>query len=96
MITRIVKMTFEEDKVDDFMKIFDEVQHKIKNCDGCRDVYLLQSIHSRNICFTYSLWDNETSLQAYRDSELFESTWKRTKALFLLKAEAWSLKQLKD
>jgi heme-degrading monooxygenase HmoA len=41
--------------------------------------------------FTYSQWDSEESLNAYRQTELFVQTWKRTKTLFQEKAEAWSV-----
>jgi heme-degrading monooxygenase HmoA len=45
--------------------------------------------------FTVSIWESEDDLNAYRNSELFENTWAKTKVLFNDKPEAWSLEFLK-
>lgn len=95
MIIRIVKMSFQHDKVNDFLKIYEEVNPKIKNFHGCKHLKLLNDIEHSNIIFTYSYWDTEQDLSNYRNSELFASTWKRTKALFEKQAEAWSVKEVK-
>ncbi len=44
--------------------------------------------------FTFSVWTSAEHLDAYRNSELFRTTWARTKALFAEKPQAWSLNQL--
>ncbi len=90
MITRIVKMTFEEDKVNEFITIFKESKEKICAFEGINHLELLRCSDNGNIFFTYSHWDNEAALENYRNSDLFKSVWKETKALFLDKAEAWS------
>ena len=90
MINRIVKMTFEESKVEAFQTLFLEVEPKINAFPGCKGVKLLRDIKNSNIFFTYSLWTGEEALLDYRNSELFADTWKKTKALFSQKAEAWS------
>jgi heme-degrading monooxygenase HmoA len=46
--------------------------------------------------FTLSIWDDETALEAYRQSELFQTTWAKTKVLFAEKAEAWSVEMMND
>ncbi|MBL7795100.1 MAG: antibiotic biosynthesis monooxygenase, partial [Saprospiraceae bacterium] len=43
-----------------------------------------------------SIWDDEAALERYRESELFQATWERTKALFAEKAEAWSVTVLDE
>jgi quinol monooxygenase YgiN len=91
MIIRLVKMEFEEDKVELFRSIFEEVKPMISKMNGCVEVNFYQDIKNPNIFFTISHWENETSLNAYRDSELFIKTWKKVKLLFKDKAEAWSL-----
>ncbi|MDX1666633.1 MAG: antibiotic biosynthesis monooxygenase family protein [Saprospiraceae bacterium] len=92
MIKRIVKMTFRADKTDEFLAIFEENARKIRNFPGCQQLELLRSTEgSQNIFFTYSQWDGTASLEAYRRSALFGKTWKRTKALFADKPEAWTL-----
>jgi heme-degrading monooxygenase HmoA len=90
MINRIVKMTFREDEVDNFLKIFDSSKEKIRSFPGVRHLELLQHSHQKNILFTYSLWESEEDLEEYRHSTLFKDTWAKTKPLFSAKAEAWS------
>lgn len=94
MIIRIVKLTLSSEKINSFIELFKQVEHEIKRFDGCENVILLQDINQKNILFTYSYWQSEEYLNAYRNSELFISTWKKTKQLFSEKAEAWSVSQL--
>ncbi|TAK42353.1 MAG: antibiotic biosynthesis monooxygenase [Saprospiraceae bacterium] len=96
MIKRIVKMTFREDEVPAFHAIFEEVKPKIQALDGCLHLELLQDVGNPAVLFTFSIWENETALDAYRQSALFSATWKRTKALFAAKAEAWSVQVVGD
>ena len=95
MITRIVKMTFQEDKIADFQHLFESQNTKIKSFEGCQNVVLYQDINDQSIFFTYSHWDNEQALETYRHSDLFKSIWKSTKALFSERAAAWSLNEIK-
>ncbi|MCY7409238.1 MAG: antibiotic biosynthesis monooxygenase [Chitinophagales bacterium] len=92
MITRIVKLTLQPDKVNAFMELFTEVKNTIADFNGCHHVELLQDISSPNIIFTYSIWEDEHYLNHYRFSPFFKSTWQRSKELFAEKAEAWSVK----
>lgn len=91
MIVRIVKMTFALDKVPLFLNLFSEVHDKIKTFKGCRHLELLKDIKADNVFFTYSIWEDERSLDHYRFSDFFKDTWSKTKPLFKEKAEAWSL-----
>jgi quinol monooxygenase YgiN len=91
MITRIVKLTFHPEKVVDFMEVFEESKAKIRGFEGCFEMKLLENIDSPNILFTQSLWRSAADLEKYRQSELFQKTWARTKIHFLSKAEAWSM-----
>ncbi|MGZ4034182.1 MAG: putative quinol monooxygenase [Bacteroidia bacterium] len=93
MIIRIVKMTFEPQKVNDFLIIFNESKQLIRNMEGCSHLELLNDINSTNIYFTYSYWDSENDLNNYRSSQLFNNVWTKTKALFSAKPEAWSVEQ---
>lgn len=90
MIKRIVKLTFQEDKLDSFQTIFEESRQKIRQFPGCHHLELWASKNPGNIFFTYSLWESEDALENYRKSELFTETWSRTKVLFADKPEAWS------
>ena len=95
MIIRIVKMTFEPDKVTDFLKIFETSRHLIRNMEGCIHLELLNDIKSPAIFFTYSHWNSENDLNNYRKSELFEGVWGKTKILFAARPEAWSVTALR-
>ena len=94
MIIRIVKMTFEPDKVEDFLKIFDTSKQYIRNMPGCSHLELLNDINSPTVFFTYSHWQSENDLMNYRNSQLFAGVWSKTKILFAAKAEAWSVRSL--
>lgn len=91
MIKRIVKMTFHPDKVNDFIIIFKTNHTKIASFEGCKHVELLQQ---DNLFFTFSIWESEGHLDAYRQSALFANVWGQTKVLFSEKPEAWTTQQL--
>lgn len=91
MIKRIVKLTFQEDKTEDFVAIFQATKDKISAVDGCHHLEFWRATQHPNIFFTYSYWESETHLNAYRHSDLFQATWKKTKVLFADKPEAWSV-----
>lgn len=94
MLIRIVKMTFQVDKIETFKALFERQKLKIRSADGCRRLELLQNQDSPAVFMTYSWWDHPSDLDNYRKSELFISTWAETKVLFTEKAEAWSMNQL--
>ncbi|MBK9284577.1 MAG: antibiotic biosynthesis monooxygenase [Sphingobacteriaceae bacterium] len=94
MIKRIVKLTFREDKVEEFKSIFKENWLFIKNFDGCKHVELLQDQDNPCVFFTYSLWDDEECVENYRKSELFNKVWSSVKILFADKAQAWSVREI--
>lgn len=93
MIIRIVKMNFKPEKVSEFLQIFNESKQLIRNMPGCTHLELLNDVKEKNIFFTYSFWESENDLNNYRNSEIFASVWTKTKALFEIKAEAWSVEQ---
>jgi heme-degrading monooxygenase HmoA len=90
MIKRLVKLTFQPDKTDEFIHIFETSKNKIRAMSGCQHVELLRDAKTSNIFFTLSLWDTEASLEAYRHSDLFRTTWAKTKALFSDRPAAWT------
>ncbi|MFK5958686.1 MAG: antibiotic biosynthesis monooxygenase family protein [Lutibacter sp.] len=91
MFIRIVKMSFEDDKIDLFLKNFNSNKEKIRNFEGCTLLKLLRDKNNTTIFFTYSYWQSEAHLETYRNSELFKSVWGKTKILFNNKPEAWSV-----
>ena len=94
MIKRIVKMEFEPENVSAFVNIFKINKDIITTFDGCHSVELLRDINTQNIFFTYSIWDSESSLNKYRESNTFKDIWSKTKPLFSKKAKAWSVEEI--
>lgn len=93
MIIRIVKMTFQPEKVNEFETIFNESKDLIRNMKGCSHLELLNDVNESNIYFTYSYWESENDLNNYRNSDVFAIVWAKTKVLFIAKPEAWSVEQ---
>ncbi len=96
MITRIVRMEFHLDRVDDFLKVFEANKNRIAGYPGCLRLELHRSISEPHILHTISRWISEDALNDYRASELFLSTWKQTKIHFAAPAQAWSTTALFD
>jgi len=94
MIVRIVKMTFLPGNEEKFLEIFEVVNSKIREFDGCISLKLFRESGKPNVYFTYSHWQSDAHLNHYRNSKLFKETWLQTKTLFLSKAEAWSLEEV--
>ena len=94
MIIRIVKLTFDPAKVNDFIKVFNDTHETIKKFEGCTHLELLNDVTNPNIYFTYSYWEDEKFLNAYRNSDFFKDVWQRTKVLFNDKPQAWSVKRV--
>lgn len=90
MITRIVKMEFKKDSLDDFFKMFEEKKAKIVAQPGCIDLEMLQDVNDEGVVFTYSHWASEQDLNNYRSTALFGIVWKETKSYFSGPASAWS------
>lgn len=91
---RIVKMTFDPDKVETFLANFNANKTFIRNFDGVKHLELLNDKNYSNVFFTYSIWESETHLEKYRNSDLFKGVWAKTKPLFIAKPEAWSVNSI--
>ncbi len=79
------------DKREDFKEIFYTTQPLIANFDGCLGVELKVDATLPDVIYTVSRWRSVEDLEIYRHSELFKSTWAKTKVLFKEKAMAYSL-----
>lgn len=91
MITRIVKLTFQEDKISEFIAFFDTIKTNVSGFPNCHGMRLLQQKDRPNVVFTYSLWESEEDLNKYRDSDLFQGVWSTIKPWFAERAEAWTV-----
>jgi hypothetical protein len=96
MITRIVKLTFQEDKIEEFLLFFETIKWKVAKQENCFGMKLLQDKENPFVVFTYSKWKDENALNAYRDSELFGLVWPKIKPWFSVKAEAWTVQEYFD
>ena len=90
MITRIVKLSIADDRIQDFRRTFRENHNAISSFQGCLEVRLVYDIQNPNIHFTISLWESEQAIEDYRNSQLFSGIWSTVKPWFSGKPEAWS------
>ncbi len=96
MLVRIVKLTFKNDKIADFLINFDKNKEHIRNFKGCCFLELYRDKNNPSIFFTYSYWEKEKDLENYRSSTLFQGIWKTTKMWFDDKPEAWSVGKIES
>lgn len=88
MITRIVRMTIDPEKVDTFKKHFTDSCSLIQNFKGCTFLQLYHDADHPNMMITLSKWTSVDELNNYRNSGLFKQTWILVKPLFIAKAMA--------
>ena len=91
MITRIVKLEFQEDKITEFLSFFDTIKNVVNEFPGCYGMKLYQDIDNPCIVMTYSHWESQVNLDKYRDSDEFGTIWPKIKPWFNKKPEAWSV-----
>jgi quinol monooxygenase YgiN len=96
MLVRIVKMGFYEQNVAAFLKHFEANKKKIRSFDGCTFLELYRDKNDTNVFFTYSYWESDDALENYRKSDIFANVWAKTKPLFNIKPEAWSVDKLES
>lgn len=87
-------MTFDQNKTEEFERLFEETKSQIRSFPGVLYLEMLESKQEKYVYFTYSHWKSEEDLEVYRKSDLFKRTWKKTKALFATPAKAWSCERL--
>lgn len=92
MIKRIVKMSFHPELVNSFLEdVFESSKANIRAFPGCHHMELLRDRQQPNVLFTLSIWENDAALDSYRQSDLFQDTWAKTKILFNDRPQAWSV-----
>lgn len=93
MLIRIVKLTFEEDKIEQFLQFFESVKEQVNTFPGCLGMKLLREIEDPCTVMTYSHWESPADLENYRTSETFGKIWPTIKPWFAAKPEAWSVEE---
>ena len=94
MIIRVVRMSFREEALEEFLTLFHTSSPQIRGFAGCLHLELWTDIDAPNVRTTYSHWDSQESLERYRQSELFVETWRSAKRLFSGPAVATSYRAL--
>ena len=90
-MVRIVKLTIDPAKAEAFEGLFTEKMMQIRHFPGCRHLALWKNHLPSGVFMTYSIWDNQDALDAYRHSAMFSDIWGTIKPWFTAKPEAWSL-----
>lgn len=94
MIRRVVRLTLQEDKAQDFIDFVEPRVASIRGFEGCEGLEFLQDTNEANVFYTISLWQSEDALNNYRSSELFGSIWPVVKPWFKNKALTYSMNKL--
>ncbi|UTA70408.1 MULTISPECIES: putative quinol monooxygenase [Emticicia] len=94
MLVRYVRMTFQEEKVPEFLHIFNGSKEQIRAMPGCSYLELMQDLNQPNIFMTHSHWECEEALNNYRQTALFKTVWAHTKALFADSPLAFSVESV--
>ena len=89
-------MTFRNEGCDEFLRIFEKYKQQIRNAKGCTHLSLLRDKEEPYIFFTYSKWDDEKNLDAYRYSSTFAEVWPLVKIHFGAPAEAWTVNEIAE
>ena len=92
MIRRLVRMHFKEEFISRFRALFAERKARILNFPGCVSLELYQDGANASIWYTWSTWENEADLEAYRQYALFRETWQEVKQGFQKPAQAFTLR----
>ena len=94
MLIRLVRMTFRDECLPDFHRIFDISKAQIRAFPGCRHLELLRDLDQPAVRLTLSHWESADALDAYRRSGLFRTTWAATKVLFADRPVAFSMETI--
>lgn len=94
MLIRLVRMQFRPQDVATFLALYEHVEPIIAAQPGCRSVQLVRQIDDPAAFATWSVWDDQIALDAYRRSDFFRGFWPEVRALFRAPAEAVSFEQV--
>ena len=90
MLLRVVRMTFDPAHVAAFLTVFEASKARIRAQPGCLGMELWHDASDPAVFCTYSRWESEAALDAYRKSALFGEVWPATKRLFAAPAVVFS------
>ena len=90
MLLRIVRLTFRPAQVPAFLTLFEGSKSRIRAQPGCLGMALWRDAADPAVFCTYSRWQSEADLNAYRQSALFGEVWPATKRLLAAPPVAFS------
>ncbi|MBI4648104.1 MAG: antibiotic biosynthesis monooxygenase [Bacteroidia bacterium] len=96
MITRIVKVSVHDSKIDDFVSFMESVRDHMLAFNGCEHWEVLNDKTNKNIFFSYSIWKSEKELEAYKYSTLYKQIWSTCKQWFTKESQAWTVDNIFD
>ena len=91
MITRVVQMHFAAEGVKLFSELFKKHRVAMASVEGCLSLEVFSVADKPFSYATISKWQSPEHLENYRQSELFNTIWKKIKPYFASKAEAFTL-----
>jgi quinol monooxygenase YgiN len=94
MLIRLVRMWFEPDNVDEFLRLYHAAHPTISSQPGCFGVRLVRQIDDPASFATWSRWESAAALDAYRTGPFFRAFWPQVRALFRVPAEAVSFEEV--
>lgn len=94
MIRRIVRLEFDPAGVAEFTAFFAEHRQTIASFPGCVSLDLFKDAGLDHVYYTFSLWESEAALEAYRGSDTFARLWAFAKQRFAGKPLAYSLAEI--
>lgn len=90
-LVRIVRLSFREEHLDDFLQFYAQVQPQIAAFEGCMEVQAFRDNEQHTVIYTMSRWTNAAYLENYRQSDFFRDTWAQVSRWFEEKPQAFSL-----
>jgi heme-degrading monooxygenase HmoA len=83
MFVRIVSVKVQDDKLDEFKKIYTEVIiPELKAVQGCQNAYLIESINEVDEYISLTVWNDKESADKYESSGKFDELVKKIKHTF--------------
>lgn len=96
MIIRVVKLHIASDAVEQFIHFFNEHKNDIASFEGCHSLELFRDVMTNEHLITYSIWEDSTALDRYRQSDLFGEIWPKAKKWFKSRPKAHSYEYIKN
>jgi len=83
MCVRILSLKIQSDKIDEFKKLYSEVViPTLRQTQGCRYVFLIESIHEKNEFISVTIWENKEDANKYESSRKYREITDKIKHTF--------------